>query len=110
MDKTAKIRELNDRARTTFKNVQVMLALGIRARPEKEVSEILERVRTFNEFTPANNPYLENDCACFDYNGDRIIWKFDYYSSSDMQYASDDPADPNKTTRVLTIMDAAQDW
>ena len=67
MNKTEIIRELNDEARRSFKNVQVMLALGIRTRPEKEIAEILERVRTFNEFTPANNPYLENDCACFDW-------------------------------------------
>ena len=107
MNKTEIIRELNDEARRSFKNVQVMLALGIRTRPEKEVSEILERVRTFNEFTPANNPYSENDSASFDYKGERIIWKIDYYDK-DYRFMSENPADPTITNRVLTIMTGSE--
>ena len=107
MDKTAKIRQLNDAFRTSFTGGDVMLTLGIRMKSEKEVSEILERVRTFNEFTPANNPYLENDCASFDYNGDRIIWKIDYYDLNH-EFLSKNPADPTITNRVLTVMTTSE--
>ena len=104
LNNTDKIRHLNDAFRRSFIGGQVMLTLGIRSKSEKEVADILERVRTFSNFNKGNNPYNEKDFSSFDYNGDRIIWKIDYYSSSDMRYGSDNPADPNKTTRIMTIM------
>ena len=107
MNKTEMIRKLNDEARSTFTNVQIMLTLGIRMKSEKEVADILERVRTFNDFTPANNPYSENDSASFDYNGEKIIWKIDYYDKN-YRFLSDNPADPTITNRVLTIMTGAE--
>ena len=39
--------------------------------------------------------------------GRRIIWKIDYYDPS-RQQGSEDPADPAKTCRVLTVMLASE--
>ena len=103
MNKTEIIRELNDEARRSFKNVQVMLALGIRTRPEKEITEILECVRTFNNFNKNNDVYGEHDYLSFDYKGERIIAKIDYYDQN-YRFMSENPADPSITNRVLTIM------
>ena len=107
LNNTGKIRQLNDAFRRSFIGGQVMLTLGIRSKSEKEVAEILERVRTFSNFNKGNNPYNENDCASFDYNGDRIIWKIDYYDK-DYKFMSENPADPTITNRVLTIMTALE--
>ena len=104
MDNRAKIRQLNDAFRTSFRGGQVMLTLGIRSKSEGEVAEILERVLNFHDFNKNNDVYQEHDCASFMHNGEKIIWKIDYYLASDMRYASDDPVDPQKTARILTIM------
>jgi len=37
------------------------------------------------------------------YEGQRIFWKIDYYDQS-LTYSSEDPADPEITVPVLTIM------
>lgn len=107
MTDTDKIKQLNDAFRQTFIGGDVMLTLGIRMKSEKEVADILECVRTFNDFNKSNDPYGEHDCASFDYHGDRIIWKIDYYDK-DYRFMSENPADPTITNRVLTIMTAEE--
>ena len=103
MTDTDKIRQLNDAFRTSFKGGKVMLTLGIRSKADYEVNTILEHVLNFHDFNKSNDPYCEHDCASFDYNGERIIWKIDYYDK-DYRYMSKNPADPTITNRVLTIM------
>ena len=105
MNKTEVIRKLNDETRSTFTNVQIMLTLGIRSKSEEEMTEILEKVVNFNDFNKNNDPYLEHDMGRFDHNGEKIIWKIDYYDKN-MQYHSPDPSDSTKTVRVMTIMTA----
>jgi hypothetical protein len=66
---------------------------------------VLERVRHFDEFTTDNDPHGEHDFGNFELAGVNYFFKIDYYAT-DMQGGSGDPADPEKTTRVLTIMRA----
>ena len=108
MDKTAKIRQLNDAFRTSFIGGKVMLTLGIRSKAEHEVTEILERVVNFNEFNKGNDPYQEHDFGKFEHKGEKIIWKIDYYDKS-LRYGSEDASDESITTRVLTVM-TADEW
>ena len=105
MTDTDKIKQLNDAFRQTFIGGDVMLTLGVRMKSEKEVTEILERVRTFNDFNKSNDPYLEHDCSSFMYNGEKIIWKIDYYDKN-YEFLSNNPSDPTITNRILTIMTA----
>lgn len=97
------IKTLNDNFRKTFTGGQVLLTAGINAKPTDDVANILSMVRDFNKFTPDNDPYGEHDFGSFDYKGDKILWKIDYYGLNN-QYLSANPADPNITNRVLTIM------
>ena len=103
MDKIAKIRQLNDAFRTSFKGGNVMLTLGIRSKTEHEVTEILERVLNFNDFNKGNDPYQEHDFGKFEHEGEWIMWKIDYYDKS-LRYGSEDASDETITTRVLTVM------
>ena len=100
-----RIRELNDQFRTTFRGGRVMLTPGILSLPEATRSEIVQRIMMFKEFNEANDPYHEHDFIAFEIAGRHIFTKIDYYAP-DLQHGSDDPADPAKTTRVMTIMTA----
>jgi hypothetical protein len=96
-------RQLNDEARMHFTDGVFFATPGITALPADDQAAILRRVFEFDDFDPENDPYGEHDFGAFDHKGDRIFWKIDYYDAA-MQFGSEDPADPSKTTRVLTIM------
>ena len=70
---TEKIRQLNDMFRKTFIGGQVMLTTGIRAKSSEDQAEILQKVRLFNEFTKANDPYGEHDFGRFTHNGEDML-------------------------------------
>ena len=99
----AKIRELNDRFRTTMTGGRVMLTARVVALPSDVRAMVIRRVATFTEFTRDNDPHAEHDFGSFGLAGRKFFFKIDYYNST-MTYGSEDPADPAKTTRVLTIM------
>jgi hypothetical protein len=103
-----KIALLNDQLRLTMATSsrgRVVMTAGVAALPEEDVARVLDRVRRFDEFTPDNDPHGEHDFGSFDAAGTTYFFKVDYYSP-DMEGGSEDPADPEKTTRVLTIMRA----
>lgn len=58
----------------------------------------------FFDFTHDNDPRGEHDFGAFSVEGERVFFKIDYYSDSACTFGSDDPADPDRTYRVLTIM------
>ncbi len=97
------IKTLNDNFRKTFIGGRVMLTSGIRAKTQDEIAEILEKVRSFDNFTTANDPYGEHDFGSFDYKGQKIFFKIDYYDLN-YEYMSENPADPTITNQVLIIM------
>lgn len=102
--RTATIRALNDAFRTAARgNGRLMLSAAIAAMPEADRKAIIDQVRLFRDFTEANDPHGEHDYGSFDYKGQRICWKFDYYDPV-LRFGSEDPADPAQTCRVLTVM------
>jgi Protein of unknown function (DUF3768) len=71
--------------------------------PDNVRARAIELTRTFDDFTPDNDPHNEHDFGSFEIDDMKLIFKHDYYDKS-MLYGSEDPGDPQKTTRVLTIM------
>jgi hypothetical protein len=104
-DKSVRISELNDSLRRTFSGGKVVMTDGVAALPERELAQLLEKVRRFEQFTPDNDPHGEHDFGSVELAGQTYFFKLDYYAR-DMDGGSEDPADPTKTTRVLTIMRA----
>lgn len=101
--KRAKVRELNDAFRTTMTGGRVMLTAGVDALPSDVKAIAIRRVATFSDFNADNDPHAEHDFGSFELSGRKFFFKLDYYDSA-MEFGSEDPADPAKTTRVLTIM------
>ena len=102
-----RIRALNDAFRRTFVGGVVMIAAGIEAMPRDQRRMLLEKVRAFDAFTDDNDPHGEHDVGSIDEGGVRCFWKIDYYDRA-TEMGSPDPADLAVTTRVLTIMLAAE--
>ena len=100
---TDRIRELNDAFRTTFTGGRVMLTASADALPSDVRAMAIRKVATFDAFSEDNDPHDEHDFGAFDLIGHKFFWKIDAYDK-DCRFGSEDPADPTKTTRVLTIM------
>lgn len=97
------IATLNDKFRRSFINGEVLLSAGIAAMSSEDKANIVSLVQNFDNFTPDNDPYGEHDFGSFDYKGEKILWKIDYYDQNN-KYMSEDPSNPDITNRVLTIM------
>lgn len=97
------IRDLNDAFRRTGQGGKVVATKGIMALPEAIIAVIVLEVSHFDAFTDENDPHNEHDIGSFYVREQKILWKIDYYGP-DMRYGSDDPGDPTKTRRVLTVM------
>ena len=97
------LRRLNDVLRTTFQGGRIMMTSGVQSLGETTIATALTQLRSFNSFDADNDPHGEHDFGSFEIAGHRFFWKIDYYTP-DMQHGSEDPADPELTLRVLTLM------
>ena len=104
----SRIAVLNDAFRRTFANGRVVLTASVVELPDMVKADALHRVAMFNEFTPDNDPLGEHDFGCFELVSRTFFWKIDYFDKN-FEFGSEDPADPEKTARVLTLM-LAQDY
>ena len=98
------IATLNDNFRKTFTGGQVLLTAGIAAMSSEDKANIVSLVQNFNDFNEDNDPYSEHDFGSFDYKGNKIFWKIDYYDRFNTHFASENPADISKTLRILIIL------
>ncbi|WP_373533025.1 DUF3768 domain-containing protein [Vampirovibrio sp.] len=103
LQSSSKIAALNNAFRTTYQGGILVLSAGIQALPEETQIGVLHAVRTFNVFTPDNDPHQEHDFGTIIYQGHRVFFKMDYYDLA-LKFHSENPADPSLTQRVLTVM------
>ena len=119
-ERTARIARLNDRARQAMGVACTAVAtVGFQSLPEADQSQVRELIETFGAFDEDNDPHGERDFGAVYQLGDgrwttdrprvrddereRVFWKLDYYDR-DLQFGSEDAANPAVTRRVLTIM------
>jgi hypothetical protein len=119
-EQTARIARLNDQARQAMGVACTAVAtVGFRSLPDADQSCVRELIETFDAFDEANDPHGERDFGTIYQLGDgrwtterprvrddereSVFWKLDHYDRQ-MEFASEDAANPAITQRVLTIM------
>ena len=104
-EKRGRIRELNDALRASFspKLGKIMLTASVDSLPSDMRAMAIRKTATFDAFTKENDPHGEHDLGALELGARKFFWKIDCYDKR-MEFGSDDPADPTKTTRVLTLM------
>jgi len=82
------------------------MTAAVKALPTEVRAAAIVAVQGHTAFTKDNDPYEEHDWARFELGGQNFVWAIDCYDEI-RTYASKDPCDPDITTRVLTLMLAA---
>ena len=84
------------------------MTASVAALPDMVTAHALVEVTRFDNFTPENDPHGEHDFGNFKLCQRTFYWKIDLYNST-MDGGSEDPTDPQKTVRVLSLM-LAEDY
>ena len=97
------IARLNDEMRISGRGGRVMVTQGVQSLDSFDPGELMAAIAAYDHFSPANDPYGERDFGVFDLFGVRLYWKIDYYDRK-LEFGSHDPANPEVTVRVLTVL------
>ena len=109
MSPNQRIRELNDRFRTTGKGRgSIMLTSGVQEKGGEFAVSAVKAVREFDDFSADNDPWGEHDFGAVELEEQKIFFKFDYYADDTCAVGSENPANEVDTFRVLTIMLASE--
>jgi hypothetical protein len=105
----SRVRVLNDAARCAGPAGpgQWVLTAGVSEQGRDFANLAIQAVRTFEAFTPDNDPYGEHDFGSLNLAGQVLFWKIDYFDR-DLEHGSEDPADPAVTRRLITVMLASE--
>ena len=103
MTPTDRIRELNDELRQHLIGGMAVITPGVAALGAEFVDRIVKTIAVFDDFHHANDPHQEHDFGAFEIDGSKLIFKIDYYDPT-LTHHSEDPANPDLTARVITIM------
>lgn len=98
-----RIARLNDQLRKTAIGGAIVVTRGVRNLSDYSTQALFEALRTYDGFDEDNDPHGERDFGDIDLWDAELLWKIDYLSP-DMQFGSNDPADPYVTQRVLTVL------
>jgi hypothetical protein len=103
-----RIRRLNDALRAgQCPHASIVVTAGVQARGKDFLAAVSGLVARFDQFSEDNDPHQEHDFGKICHDGETLFWKIDYFDLA-LQAHSPDPANPDVTHRVLTIMLASE--
>ena len=100
---TGTVRRLNDNLRKHPETGIAVITPGVAALGAEALQQIFRTISIYDDFCQANDPYGEHDFGAFETNGQKVLFKIDYYDKR-LNAHSPDPADPTVTQRVITVM------
>ena len=71
------------------------------------LAQVLWAIHDFDDFTEDNDPYRTHEFGSVQISGETVFFKIDAYDEN-MEYGSPNPADPEVTRRVMTILLASE--
>ena len=95
---------LNDRFRQGDRSLgEYKLSRQVLALPKHKQKQLFKELHEFSDFNYENDPHDERKQGTLILENVVYIWKIDYLDIS-MTMLSEDPSDPNQTTRILSII------
>ncbi len=106
----APIRRLNDRFRMQMDHTlgRWVITSGVNAEGPLFVQRACRAVQQFAEFNEANNPHGEHDFGKIELDNLPLFWKIDVFRDSKLDAGSEDPSDPQRSYRILTVLLASE--
>jgi hypothetical protein len=98
MDRRANVIALNDQLRTTFKGGRVQMTPSVYGLDDRLRGRALSVLARYGSFHPDS----DHDWGTFIFAGYSFEWRIEY-RGKDGTGISPNPADPDKTLRVLTL-------
>jgi Protein of unknown function (DUF3768) len=98
MDRRDKVVALNDQLRTTFKGGRVQMTRSVYDLDDRLRGRALAVLARYDKFDSAS----EHDCGVFIFAGFAFEWRIEYRGKDGVGH-SPDPADPDRTMRVLAL-------
>lgn len=103
LPRAERIARLNDRLRIDGLDGRILVTRGVQSLPGFTTMALVQALRSYDGFDIDNDPHGERDFGDLEVCGADLLWKIDCYDR-ELVWASPDPADPEVTIRVLTVM------
>ena len=100
---TEQVAYLNDRLRCDGIGGKIVVTNSIAELSISTKAKIFQAIQKFDTFNEDNDPYGEHDMGFLNVDNLNLAWKIDYYDNK-LECHSPDKADPNVTTRIMTVM------
>ena len=94
---------LNDQLRVNGIGGKIVLTQGVVSLGEEMVKNLIDAMRKYTGWSKDTDPYGEHDFGIIALTEScKVYFKIDYYDAQ-LEFGSEDSADPGVTTRVLTL-------
>ena len=82
---------------------KIVMTRGVADQSPDFQLELMRKLVTFDAFGKDSDPYAWHEMGVLDVAGETVWFKIDLYDG-DYGYGAEDPTDPDKTRRVMTLL------